>query len=288
MKKIAIVLDSSVSFTQDQIEDYDVYIAPLTITHNNVSYIDQVTITKEEVNNLLREHQLLTTSQPSIGTMIEIFEDIKEKDYDYTFVLSIGTALSGSFNAFNHAAAEAGLSNFEVINTYSITGPVQQGVKAIRSMQDHESIENISNTLHSIFDNQVSYIYPKTLDQVVLSGRMSKTASRIANMLRVKPVLHLENKAESIEVLTIARTDRRAFKALVDDFIKHKVDPFTHDLYLLESEGMETLEKFKDYVSDKMGEFETYIINLPAAVATHAGLGTIAIQWCPKLKKKED
>ena len=285
MKKIAIVCDSSVSFTKDEVTKYDVYIAPLTITHNNQSYIDQETITKEEVNDLLRQKQIITTSQPNIGRMMDIFEEIKSKDYDYTIVLSIGTALSGSYGAFNHAAQEVELENYTVINTYSITGPVQQGVRAIRKMnEDGASIEEILDYLYYIYDNQVSYVYPHTLDQVVLSGRMSKAASKIASLLKVKPILHLENKAESIEALGIARTDRRIFKLLVEDFVKHNVSPLTHDLYLLESEGMETLESFRDYLFDKMGEFEYYIINLPAAVATHAGLGTIAIQWCPKLK----
>ncbi len=285
MKKIAIVCDSSVSFTKDEVAKYDVYIAPLTITHNNQSYIDQETITKEEVNDLLRQKQIITTSQPNIGRMMDIFEEIKSKDYDYTIVLSIGTALSGSYGAFNHAAQEVELENYTVINTYSITGPVQQGVRAIRKMnEDGASIEEILDYLYYIYDNQVSYVYPHTLDQVVLSGRMSKAASKIASLLKVKPILHLENKAESIEALGIARTDRRIFKLLVEDFVKHNVSPLTHDLYLLESEGMETLESFRDYLFDKMGEFEYYIINLPAAVATHAGLGTIAIQWCPKLK----
>jgi len=285
MKKIAIVCDSSVSFTKDEVAKYDVYIAPLTITHNNQSYIDQETITKEEVNDLLRQKQIITTSQPNIGRMMDIFEEIKSKDYDYTIVLSIGTALSGSYGAFNHAAQEVELENYTVINTYSITGPVQQGVRAIRKMnKDGASIEEILDYLYYIYDNQVSYVYPHTLDQVVLSGRMSKAASKIASLLKVKPILHLENKAEQIEALGIARTDRRIFKLLVEDFVKHNVSPLTHDLYLLESEGMETLESFRDYLFDKMGEFEYYIINLPAAVATHAGLGTIAIQWCPKLK----
>lgn len=285
MKKIAIVCDSSVSFTKDEVAKYDVYIAPLTITHNNQSYIDQETITKDEVNDLLRQKQIITTSQPNIGRMMDIFEEIKSKDYDYTIVLSIGTALSGSYGAFNHAAQEVKLENYTVINTYSITGPVQQGVRAIRKMNaEGSSIEEILDYLYYIYDNQVSYVYPHTLDQVVLSGRMSKAASKIASLLKVKPILHLENKAESIEALGIARTDRRIFKLLVEDFVKHNVSPLTHDLYLLESEGMETLESFRDYLFDKMGEFEYYIINLPAAVATHAGLGTIAIQWCPKLK----
>ncbi|QIK69586.1 DegV family protein [Erysipelothrix sp. HDW6C] len=286
MNKIAIVCDSSVSFTKDEVEAFGVYIAPLTITHNGKAYVDQVTITQDEVNDLLREHQIITTSQPNIGTMIDILTEIKAKDYDHVFILSIGTALSGSYSAFQHAVSDVEMDNVTVINTYSITGPVQQGVRAIRAMNEQgDSIDTIREYLEYIFDNQVSYVYPETLDQVVMSGRMSRSAQKIASLLRVKPILYLENKGEAIEKLGIARTDKKIFQLLVDDFIKNNVTPLTHDLYLLESEGMATVEAFRDYLFAKMGAFQNYVINLPAAVATHAGLGTIAVQWCPKLKR---
>ena len=58
--------------------------------------------------------------------------------------------------------------------------------------------------------------------------------------------------------------------------------PKTHDIYLLESEGMDTLLRFKDQMTKKMGEFQTIFVNLPAAVAVHGGIGCIAIQFVPK------
>lgn len=283
MKKIAIVCDSSVSFTPEEIKHFDVKIAPLTVMNNNHAYIDEVTITKEEVNNLLRNKERVTTSQPSIGFMIELFESMIDENYDHVFVLSIGTALSGSYPSFQQAVHESGLQNTTVINTHTITGPVQQAVRGIREYNERgESIETIQSMLDKIFSDTISYVYPETLEQVVLSGRMSKTAQKIASLLRVKPMLYLENKGVSIEKRSIGRTDRKAFQALVDDMTTHHVKPETHDLYLLESEGMAVLEACRDYLFEKLGTFKYYIIPLPAAVATHAGLGTIAIQWAPK------
>ena len=92
MQNIAIICDSSVSFTPEQVKEFDVYIAPLTITHNNVAYIDQVTITQSEVNELLRNKQIVTTSQPNLGTMIDILTEVKEKNYDHTFGQGTGEA----------------------------------------------------------------------------------------------------------------------------------------------------------------------------------------------------
>ncbi|WP_323615740.1 DegV family protein [Erysipelothrix rhusiopathiae] len=284
MKKIAIICDSSVSFTQAEIETFGVYIAPLTIIHNNTVYIDQVTITENQVNDLLRNHEVVKTSQPNLGTIYELFEKVMREGYDHIFALSIGTALSGTYSSMEMVRQDLKIENMSVINTHSITGPVQQAVAAIRKMNEEDySVEQIEVYLDHFFSNQISYIYPQSLDQVIASGRVSKTAAKVASLLKIKPVLYLENKGESIEKLGVARSERRIFSLLVNDLVHHDVKPDTHDIYLLHSEGLDTLKRFQDFLTESLGPFTIKIVNLPAAVATHAGIGTLALQWCYKI-----
>lgn len=284
MKKIAILCDSSVSLTKEEAKALEVHIAPLIITNNNKTYVDGVDITNIELNNMLRNNEDVTTSQPNLGLMIEMLEDLVKENYDHIFVLSVGTALSGAFGGFSHAVNEVNADNISLFNTFSITGPVQQCVRAIRKMnQEDKSIEDMKQTIQTIIDNQVSYLYPETLTQVIKSGRVSRASATVASLLKVRVLLCLENKAEAIEKLAIARSNKKIFEAIIKDFVKHNVTPATHDVYLLESEGMDTLLDFKDYLTNALGEFKDYFVNLPAAVATHGGLGCIAVQWCPKV-----
>ncbi|WP_331836545.1 hypothetical protein [Erysipelothrix piscisicarius] len=44
----------------------------------------------------------------------------------------------------------------------------------------------------------------------------------------------------------------------------------------------EIITRLRDALLDSFGNHDAYIMDLPAAVATHAGLGTVAIQWIPK------
>lgn len=284
MKKIAIITDSSVSFTNQEVIDFDVHIAPLTITHNGISYTDGVDITNIELNEMLRRHEKVTTSQPNIGTIINILEECKQGDYDHIFILSIGTSLSGAYGAFQHALNEVPMDNATLVNTYSITGPVQQMIRAIRQYNSEgRSIEDMTRKIYEIVDDQVSYLYPESLAQVIQSGRVSKASATVASLLRVNVLLCLKNKDDAIEKLALARTHKKIFQAIVDDFIANNVTNKTHDIYLLESEGMERLLEFKSYLTEKMGEFKSHMVNLPAAVATHGGLGCIAVQFCPKI-----
>lgn len=284
MKNIAIIADSSISFTKEEVTQYDVIIAPLTITHNNIAYVDGVDVDNITLNNWLRNNDYVTTSQPNLGTIINILEECKTKNYDHIFILSIGTALSGAFGAFQHALNEVPLDNVSLINTYSITGPVQQMVKAIRQFNEEgQSIEAMETKVNSIVDDQVSYLFPETLKQVIQSGRVSRASATVASLLKVNVLLVLKNKDASIEKMAVSRTRKKIYQVIVDDFIANNVTPLTHDLYLLESEGMERLLECKAYITEKMGEFKDNFVNLPAAVATHGGLGCIAIQYSSKI-----
>ncbi len=284
MKKIAIVADSSISFNVQDVKDLDIIIAPLMITHNGTTYVDGVDISSEELNDLLRKHEMVTTSQPNIGTIINILESLKEEAYDHVFILSIGTALSGAYGAFQHALNEVEMDNVTLVNSYSIAGPVQQMARAIRQYNEEgQSIEYMIEKVNYIADHQVSYLFPESLKQVIQSGRVSRASATVASLLKVNVLLGLRSKDEAIEKFALSRTRRKIYQAIVDDFIANNVSNKTHDVYLLESEGMERLLEFKEFLTDKMGEFKSHMINLPAAVATHGGLGCIAVQWCPKI-----
>ena len=94
--------------------------------HNNLrdqELFDQVNISTEEVRNILLNDELLSTSQPNIGTLIHIFNEIKEKQYDHIFILPLSHHLSGTFNSFKQAVEQVDLNNYTLIETETLVGP---------------------------------------------------------------------------------------------------------------------------------------------------------------------
>lgn len=284
MNNIAIVSDSSISFTDNELKKYNVHTIPNVIIHNNQTYLDQITISSEEIETLLKNKETITTSQPNIGQIVEILEDLETRNYDHIIILPISSALSGGYEVFNQAAEIADLKNYTVIETYSVGGPVQQAVRAIRSMnKQNRSISEIIKFLNHLFANQVSYLFPESLDQIVASGRVSKAGGKIASLLRIKPAVYLKQKGRQIDRFAIARTDQRIFKKIIKHFNDNHVKPETHDLYILESRALDKVKDFKEHLFKELGKFTSYTVTLPAALSVHAGVGAIVIQWCLKV-----
>ncbi len=284
MTKIAIISDSSIAFTEQELRQYEVYTVPNIIMHNEKTYFDQVTITNKEVNELLFNNEDLSTSQPIIGHMIETFEKVNAKGYDYIIILSLSSHLSGGYSTFCQAAKQADLQNYTVIDSRSIAGPTQQAIKAIRSLSKQgKTVEEILAFVNHLYDNQVSYLYPKNLDAIVKSGRVNKTTAKIATMLKIRTLLYLKQNGESIEKLAVARTDRKNFDTIIKHMQENNVDPKTHDLYFLDSQAEKDVNELRDYLLEKMGAFDYYMTDLPASISVHVGSGAIGVQWCLKI-----
>ena len=285
MKKIAIVCDSSVSFSKEELKRYDVYIVPNVILHNEKAYLDQKTITKQEINDLIESKEKVTTSQPNLGDIVTLLEKIKKEEYDHVFIITISSALSGGYNAFVQASKIAELSNVSVVDSFSIGGVVQQAVKAVRKMNaENKSLKEIKDYLSFIFNNSTTYLFPKSLDQIIASGRVSKTTGKLASLLKIKTAVYFKKGKKSIEKFAVARTEKKIFSSIIKDLEKYNVNPKDYDLYFLQNKAKEQIKVFQDQLSEQIGEFKNYISDLPAALSVHAGSKALVIQWCPKIK----
>lgn len=285
MKNIAIVCDSSVALSEKEIKDLGVYIAPLSIIYDNKEYLDQIDINQEKVTQLLKDGVLLSTSQPNLGVIIRLFEEIIEKKYDHVFILSISSALSGTLSSFQNGIEEVGLKNYSLIDSMTLCGPVQQSVKVILEMNKQgKEAKEIEDYLNNIFfKDTATYVYPQTLEQLKRSGRISKGASLLASMLKVKPILKLDNYGDTIEKFKTTRTEQKVLEEIMKDLKFNKVNPQEHVIYLPNLERKDILDEIINKFTEEFGDFEYIVSDLPAAIATHAGVGTVAIQWAKKV-----
>lgn len=283
MKKIAIITDSSSSISSDSSLKHIVEVVPLNIIHGGKEYLDQVNITSADVNNLLRDKQLLQTSQPSVGGVIEVLEKLKAQAFDHIYAITISGNLSGTLNSFNQAIQQLDMDNVTLIDSFSVAGPAQHIAAMIYQFnQDGKSHEHIMAEVDNIVDNTISFLYPETLDQLKRSGRISKAAATLASLLKIKPILYLEHRAKTIEKFGTARTETKVYDLIIEQLKSQNITADRYNLYYLENEAKDKVNALNDRINEEVGVFKFEVLSLPAVLATHVGLGTMAVQWVPK------
>lgn len=89
MSKVAVLADSGCQI-EIQGDHPGIYIAPLTITMNNKTYLDQLEIQSLDVFKAMEQDEklMVQTSQPSTGELVKTLEQIKADGYDEVIGIS--------------------------------------------------------------------------------------------------------------------------------------------------------------------------------------------------------
>ena len=117
MANIKIVTDSSVQLTPAEIKENNITIVPLTIEINGQTFVDGETITREELVEELKKGNKPKTSQPAVGSFVDVFDRLGE-DGSQVVAILLSDVLSGTYQTAV-SAAEMSSTDVTVINSKS-------------------------------------------------------------------------------------------------------------------------------------------------------------------------
>jgi DegV family protein with EDD domain len=279
MSKICIVADSSTNINLQQAKQLGIEIAPLSIIVNDKEYQDQVDMAPSRLIELLKEKAVPTTSQPNLGLLDGMMKNLKSQNFDYIIVFTLSSFLSGTHQAFRLAATDNDIENIDIVDSLSIAGPLKDVVlKAAEMAKAGATKEEILAMSKTVFAMTTSFLFPNTLDQLKRGGRVSPAVAALSSLLKIKPLLMLKNGGTTIEKFNTARTETKIFDLMLDEFEKQEVKAGTHKIHVLHCEGLDVAESFITNLKTRFGDIEVEVSELPAVLAAHAGIKSIAVQ----------
>lgn len=272
MSKIAIVADSSTNITPEQAKALGVYIAPLQVIIDGTEYQDLINLQPKDIIEALKAKKDIKTSQPNVGIIENLFNTLKEK-YDHIIVISLSSVLSGTWQTFNLAAANAEVEDIvTIIDTSTICGPNRHAVEVAKKLADEgKSVEEIVNIVSIIAKDSRTYILPDNLEQLIRGGRVKGATALLGTLLKIKLLLKIDHEVPSIEKLDTARTDVKLFQAIYEDMKARGNSPKTHKVYVPACESADRVQAFINYLNEKEPGYDVEHIVLPAGVAAHTG-----------------
>src|SRR5699024_8804421 len=165
---------------------------PLSVVFGEESYREGIDITTEQFYQKLKEiKDLPSTSQPPIGSFVQLFEQLSES---YDAVISIH--LSKRFSGTHDVAVSAGkmVDNIEVFAFDTALSAMPQGLFAIAASElatDGKTAEEIITCLEEMKEKTYAYFMVEDLSHLERGGRLNKGQALIGSLLNIKPVLHI-------------------------------------------------------------------------------------------------
>ncbi len=220
-RPVAIVTDTSADLPDSILDRLQISMVPLQVVFGESTFRDRVELRPQEFYRKLRTSaELPTTSQPAPADFIQVFRDAGAEADEVVAVL-LGSTLSGTFKAAQAAVRAAELQAVHLVDSRSASLGV--GLLALRGAELAESGwsgARIAEELRRIQGRSGMLLTVDQYDNLLRSGRISRTKAWLAGMLDVKPILSLDGEGnvvpvervrgkENVEARVLALLDQR-------------------------------------------------------------------------------
>lgn len=277
MQKIKIVTDSTADLTQEVIEKYDIHVLPLSISVNGQTYLDRVDLQPDEfIEEMAKSEELPKTSQPAMGTFVEMYEKLGE---DGSEVLSIHMTggMSGTVATANSAASMTDTKVTVVDSQFISHALAYQVIEAAKMAREGSSLEAILKRIDEVRKNTRLYVIVDTLENLVKGGRIGKGKALIGSLLNIKPIASLEGGVYN--PVTKVRSQGQIVKTLVKLFEEDTAGKVVKAVAIPHAKAIPLAESVKAAIEKANGFTQSEIFFTTPIISTHTGPGAIGFMY---------
>lgn len=191
--RTAIATDSNSGITQEQAAKLGIYVLPMPFMINGEMFYEGVNLTHEEFFKRMEEGADITTSQPSPGEVTDFWDKLL-KEYDEILYIPMSSGLSGSCQTAIMLADDYD-GKVQVVNNQRISVTQEQSALDARDLaaKGYEAAQ-IKEILERTKYESSIYITLTTLKYLKKGGRITPAAAALGTLLRIKPVLTIQEK----------------------------------------------------------------------------------------------
>ncbi|HEV2981766.1 MAG TPA: DegV family protein [Solirubrobacteraceae bacterium] len=231
---------------------------------------------------LRTDPELPTTSQPSIGDFLEVWEPLLEQGYDIVAIHLAG-GISGTVEAARQAQsllAERGLGErVEVIDSESACGGTAllalAACAAARAGADKEQVvARVRDTRQALR----IWFCVDTLEYLRRGGRIGKAQAWLGGTLRIKPILSLEYEIVPVERV---RTAGRAFERMVA-YAQDLHDSGADGWVVQHIQAPEQAQRLIERAQQIFGSEPVFTSEVGPVIGTYTGPGLIGVGGVPR------
>lgn len=278
MSKIAIVTDSNSGITQAKGKEMGIFVLPMPFFIDGELFLEDITLTQEEFYKRLAQDADISTSQPSPGDVMDLWDKALE-EYDELVHIPMSSGLSSSCETAISLAEDYD-GRVQVVNNQRISVTQERSVMDAMELRDAgKSAAEIKEILEREKFESTIYITVDTLKYLKKGGRITPAAAALGTMLRLKPVLQIQG--EKLDAFSKVRTMSAAKRVMLDAIRSDLEKRFGGcrmrvDVAHTNNEAM-ALE-FKKEIEAEFPEHRVMLVNeLSLSVACHIGDGALAI-----------
>lgn len=282
--KTAVMTDSNSGITPEEGKKIGIYSLPMPVIIEGDVFYEGKNITQEEYYGTMTSGKNVTTSQPSPGDVMDMWDGILKEGYEQVVYIPMSSALSASCHAAIQLSEEYD-GKVQVVDDHRISVTMRESVLEAKWMANQGmTAEEIKKKLEENAYNSSIYIAVDTLEYLKKGGRVTAAGAAIGAVLNIKPVLTIQG--EKLDAFTKVRGMKKAelkmLEAIEEDLNTRFADVDRKQLRLGAAGTFQKQEDADQWYKMVKDTFENeiddiYYDSLSFSIGCHVGPNAIGI-----------
>ncbi len=281
--RTAIVTDTNSGITKEIAKDWGIYVIHMPIIINDETFYEGDTISEEDFFAALSSDKQISTSQPSPGDVMDLWDQLLDNGYDEVVYIPMSSGLSNSCAAATGYAQDYE-GKVQVVDNHRISVTMYESVLQARDMANEgASAKEIKEFLEEDAYNSSIYLAVNTLEYLKKGGRVTPAAALLGAVLSIKPILTIQGeKLDSYAKSrgSMKKAEEKMIKAIQSDIEKRFSDKDMSKVHIGAAGAGLSKEEQEEWVALLKKRFPDYSIfysPLSASVSVHTGPGAVGI-----------
>jgi len=266
----ALVIDS-IADVPETLMGPDVYLLPLHLLAQGVSYQDKRTISFDRVRRLSGK---LSSSQLNLEEIRQFMDPIVQA-YDQVLILTVSSKMSGLYDRYKEYLAQNPRAKIRLVD--SRVNSAAEGLLALTAasrLQEGAAPEEVANELESLRARTKIYVSLPNLKAMVASGRLNKNVGKVLQAIGFLPLVTINPEGEGT-VTGLSFSRRRSDKLLINKLAAARVKEYA----VVHVNDPQRAQAAAASIEQALGMAPRYICEISSVVANFSGETSYAVAY---------
>ncbi len=275
-----IITDTGCDFPQKMYEEQELSVVPLSVNFRGQTVQEYSEEWLKDLFDGLRKGEAATTAAVNPQGWADAIEPVLASGED-VLVMAFSSGLSATYQSAVIAAQELQEKypqrKLAVVDTRAAS--LGQGLLvyyACKKRDEGLSLEELAAWCEEYKYKLCHWFTVDDLMYLKRGGRVSAATAVVGTMLKIKPVLHMDDEGHLINRAKV-RGRKAAIDALADKMGELGIPGVNDTVFICHGDCMEDAKYLETQVKEKYGVKNVFIYYVGAVIGSHSGPGTLAL-----------
>jgi DegV family protein with EDD domain len=279
MSGVAVVTDTTHYLPRELVEANEIHEVSLYVNWPDSQERESAMGTFDAFYDRLRgARELPTTSQPSVGDFLAVYEPLLDSGRDIVSIHLSG-GISGTVESARQAAAQCPPGRVQVLDSTTACGGLGlMTLVAAKGAREGIGIEACLDRARQARERLTLWFAIDTLEYLVRGGRIGRAQGLVGSALKIKPILSVESDITPVERV---RTSARAF-ARMAEMLRTLHGDGVDGWVVQHIQAPDEAARLADVGREIFGTDPVFVSEIGPVIGAHVGPGLIGAGGVPR------